>query len=191
MRKNKSPYQVMMEEVAADKSLWDRDTHIKGCFAGYQHEAEFGTAVYFALEMLWGIAVHGKQLEKEGLTEDLRGPDGTLRADAEFEVPWFCIVYLAVAWDSYKEKGPPLGKAFGLEGPRGKRPVLARLDRMQDQRAFARFVWQSAEVERARGVKDPVARAIGEVANKFDVSDETVTRAWKRFGKAERELHQG
>ncbi len=33
MRKNKSPYQVMMEELAADKSLWDRDTHIKGCFA--------------------------------------------------------------------------------------------------------------------------------------------------------------
>ena len=57
--------------------------------------------------MLWGIAVQGGHLEKEGLTEDLGASDATLRPDAAFAVPWFCIAYLAVAWDSYKEKGPP------------------------------------------------------------------------------------
>ena len=81
-------------------------------------------------------------------------------------------------------------KAFGLEGTRGKRPVLGRAERMLDQRAIAQFVWRFAEGERAHDAKDPVARAKGEAANKFNVSDETVSRAWKRFGKAERELHQ-
>ena len=190
MRRNKSPYQVMMEELAVDSSLWDLETHIAGCFAGYQQNQEFGTAVYFALEMLWGIAVQGRHLEKDGITEYLSASDATLRPDAAFAVPWFCISSLAAAWATYKKKGPPLGKAFGLEGTRGKRPVLGRAERMLDQRAIAQFVWRFAEGERAHDAKDPVARAKGEAANKFNVSDETVSRAWKRFGKAERELHQ-
>ena len=78
MRRNKSPYQVMMEELAVDSSLWDLETHIAGCFAGYQQNQEFGTAVYFALEMLWGIAVQGRHLEKDGITEYLSASDATL-----------------------------------------------------------------------------------------------------------------
>ena len=79
MRNKRRPHQILMEELAPDSSLWDLETHIKGCFAGHQLEPEFGTAVYFALEMLSGIAVQGRHLENEGLTEDLSAPDATLR----------------------------------------------------------------------------------------------------------------
>ena len=53
MRQKRRPYQVLMDECSADSSLWDLETHIAGCFAGYNQKQEFGTAVYFALEILW------------------------------------------------------------------------------------------------------------------------------------------
>ena len=131
-RDKRRPYQVLMDERAADPSLWDLESHIAGCFAGYQHKPDFGTAVYFALEMLWGVAVQGKRLERDGLTKKLISPEGTLRPDAAFTVPWFCIASLAAAWESYKETGPPLGKAFRLEGSQGRLPVIEQLERTLD-----------------------------------------------------------
>ena len=143
MRNKRRPYQVLMDEQVADSGLWDLDTHIAGCFAGYQQNQGFGTAVYFALEMLSGIAVQGTHLEAKGLTKKLISPDGSLRPDAAFTVPWFCIASLAAAWESYKEMGPPLGKAFRLEGSQGRIPVIERLERTLDYRALARFVWDA------------------------------------------------
>src|SRR5262249_25948151 len=109
-------------------------------------------------------------------------------ANAGFAVPWFAIAALAAAWEAYKEQGPPLGKAFRLEGAQGKRPIIEQLERLLDQRAIARFIAIQAQVHRAAGAKGPLQTAKNDAANHFELSDETVDRAWKRFGPQEREL---
>src|SRR5262245_61119090 len=35
---------------------WDLDEHVNGCLFGYQMNPGYGAAVFFALEVLWGIA---------------------------------------------------------------------------------------------------------------------------------------
>ena len=183
----KRPYQRVMDELGADLVRFDLEKHIRGCFAGYQNRPDEGTAVYFALEMLSGIAIHGRALESQGLTPQLETADGAIRTNAAFSVPWFSITVLAAAWETYKQQGPPLGKAFGLEGSQGKRPVIEQLEKMLDQRSIAHFVARRAQQLRAARTKKPIQTAKNDAADHFELSDETVDRAWKRFGRIERE----
>ena len=82
--------------------------------------------------------------------------------------------------------GPPLGKAFHLEGSQGRLPVIERLERTLDYRALARFVWDAVFFAGTRGGKKTITAAIGDAANKFGVSEEMVRRGWRLFGRAER-----
>jgi hypothetical protein len=47
---------VIMDELVGDHAPWDLDKHLSGCLAGYQTDPSYGAAVYFALEVLSGIA---------------------------------------------------------------------------------------------------------------------------------------
>ena len=46
---------IIMDELA-DGQPWDLDKHLSGCLGGYQTDPNYGTAVFFALEVLSGIA---------------------------------------------------------------------------------------------------------------------------------------
>jgi hypothetical protein len=50
------PSDVVMDELGGEQMPWDLDKHLSGCLAGYQFDPNYGAAVYFALEALWGIA---------------------------------------------------------------------------------------------------------------------------------------
>lgn len=185
----KCPYAVLMERFGLTSKQSEFEQHLLGCFEGARINPGYGPSVFFALEMIWGIAIHWKQLEQAGVPKPLAGADGTLRSDFKCEVPWFAIAALAAAWETYKNHGPPLGKAFGLEaeGP-GKRPLINALQTRQDHRAIARFITLIREEAASDGNEMTVQGAKGEAANTFGLSDDMIDLIWKEFGKDERDL---
>ena len=49
-------FETVMDELAAEQGPWNLEEHLNGCLAGYQTDASYAAAVYFALEALSGIA---------------------------------------------------------------------------------------------------------------------------------------
>ena len=50
------PFEMVMDQSLGEITPWDLDAHLNGCLVGYQTTSTYETAVYFALEALWGIA---------------------------------------------------------------------------------------------------------------------------------------
>jgi hypothetical protein len=181
------PNEIVMDELDAERFPWDLKEHLDGCLAGYQTTPTYGSAVFFALEALWGIAHDQGARAKVGEVDpDLLDNDWVISPSTDLKVPWIWIRSLATAWEKYKEEGGPLGQAFGLEGGQGKRPEKERLQHLLDERAIARWIWSRVQDDRAAKREITIEVAIQEAAEKFGKSDETVRRAWKRFGRLER-----
>jgi hypothetical protein len=164
---------------------------LAGCLAGYQAATSYGSAVYFALEAIWGIARDIEiQSESGQLDPSQIDPDWIISPLANRPVPWLWIRSLAQAWGQYKRDGGPLGRAFGLEGGQGKSPVDAKLAQMLDDRAIARWIFVRWQKGRLEGKPLRLEDLIQEAAEKFDKSDSTTRRAWQRFGRAEKKRFQ-
>jgi hypothetical protein len=182
------PSEIVLDELGADRDTWDLEQHLNGCLAGYQANSSYGTAVYFALEALWGISndvgVHAKSGRLDQYQPD---PEWIIDPKTTLPVPWMWIRALGTAWQRYQTKGGTLGQAFGLEGGQGKPPISDKLGQMLDERAIAR--WISSRVQEAKTaekkirIEDIVQEAVG----KFGKSDVTIRRAWQRFGRRERQ----
>jgi hypothetical protein len=185
------PSEIVMDEFAEERIPWDLDEHLNGCLAGYQTDPIYGAAVFFALEALWGIARDVGVRAKAGILDpDQLDKDWVLSPKTNLAVPWIWIRSLATAWEKYKTEGGPLGHAFGLEGGgQGKPPIIDKLTQILDERAIARWVWWRVQETRAAHKKIHIEDVIQEAAVKFDKSDVTVRRAWRRFGPRERQRH--
>jgi hypothetical protein len=183
------PSDVVMDELGGEQMPWDLDKHLSGCLAGYQFDPNYGAAVYFALEALWGIANDVALRAKAGeFKPDQRDPDWIISPKASLPVPWIWIRALGAAWERYKTNGGPVGLAFGLEGgSRGKSPTSDQLAQMLDQRAIARWIGAKLEEARAAHKKIRIEDIVQEAAEKFGKSDVTIRRAWVRFGRFERQ----
>jgi hypothetical protein len=120
------PSQIVMDELAGEQVPWDLEKHLHGCLVGYQTAPSYGTAVFFALEALWGIARDAEvRANSGGLDPDQLDNDWILSPKTNLEVPWIWIQSLATAWEKYKAEDAPLGQAFGLEGGgQGKPPTI-------------------------------------------------------------------
>ena len=168
---------------------WDLDEHLNGCLAGYQTAPSFATAVFFALEALWGIARDVGVRAKAGKFDpDQLDKDWIVSPRTNLAVPWIWIRSLATAWEKYKTEGGQLGHAFGLEGGgQGKPPTIDKLMQMLDERAIARWIGLQLEEARAARKKIRIEDVVQEAAEKFDKSDVTIRRAWQRFSPRERQ----
>jgi hypothetical protein len=176
-----------MEEFAGELIPWDLDEHLNGCLAGYQLDPSYGSAVYFALEALWGIARDVRIRAEAGRLDPSQiDGDWMLSPKTHLPVPWIWIRALSAAWEKYKSEGGPVGQAFGLEGGQGKSPTMTKLMQMLDERAIARWMWSRVQELRAAGQEVWIEDAVQEAAEKFDRSDVTIRRAWQRFGRLER-----
>lgn len=186
------PSEIVIDELTEERIPWDLDEHLNGCLAGYQTAPSYGTAVFFALEALWGIARDVGIRAKAGKFDpDHLDKDWIVSPRTNFEVPWIWIRSVATAWEKYKDEGGPLGKAFGLEGAgQGKPPTIAKLTQMLDERAIARWIWSRVQNAHATGDKIRIEDVIQAAAEKFDKSDVTIRRAWERFGRRERQRHR-
>ena len=182
------PYEIVMNELTAERMPWDLEEHLNGCLAGYQSAPSYGAAVYFALEALWGIAHDVGIQAKAGKFDPAQlDEDWVLSPRAKFEVSWIWIRSLATGFEKYEAEGGPLGRAFGLEGGgQGKPPTMTTLMQMLDERAIARWIWSHVLEARAANKQIRIEDVTQDAAEKFDKSDETVRRAWKRFGRLER-----
>jgi hypothetical protein len=178
-----------MDEFIGERIPWNLDEHLNGCLVGYQTAPSYGTAVFFALEALWGIARDmGVRAEAGKLDPEQLDEDWIVSPRTNLEVPWIWIRSLATAWEKYKDDRGPLGQAFGLEGGgQGKPPIIDKLAQMLDERAIARWVWSRVEEARAAHKKIRIEDVIQEAVEKFDKSDITIRRAWERFGRRERQ----
>ena len=124
-----------MDEFTSERIPWNLDAHLNGCLVGYQTAPSYGTAVFFALEALWGIARDiGVRAEAGKLDPKQLDKDWIVSPRTNLEVPWIWIRSLATAWEKYKSEGGPLGQAFGLEGGQGKPPISDKLMQMLDER---------------------------------------------------------
>jgi hypothetical protein len=178
-----------MDELVGERFPWDLDEHLHGCLAGYQTDPTYGAAVFFALKALWGIARDVGDRTKAGKFDpDQSDKDWIVCPRTNLAVPWIWIRSLATAWEKYKTEGGPLGHAFGLEGGgQGKSPTIATLMQMLDERAIARWIWSRVQEARAAHKKIRIEDVIQEAAEKFNKSDFTIRRAWRRFGRPERD----
>src|SRR5689334_24593162 len=181
---------MIMDELA-DGQLWDLDKHLSGCLAGYQTNPSYGTAVYFALEALSGIA-HDVAVRASADVFDpsQRDADWIISPNAKLPVPWMWIRALGAAWDRYKADREPLGVAFGLEGGgQGKSPTINKLAQMLDERAIARWIGSQLAAAREAKRKIRIEDLVQQAAEKFQKSDVTIRRAWQRFRREERQLN--
>jgi hypothetical protein len=58
---------------------------------------------------------------------------------------------------------------------------------MLDERAIARWIWSHVRLARAAGKEISIENVVQEAAETFGKSDETIRRAWKRFGRLEQQ----
>jgi len=173
--------------LAPESKAIDIQKHLHGCLAGYQATPSYGSAVFFALEAIWGIAADVRQRAADGLlTPGQRESEWGMNPRSEVAVPWIWIAALGEAWDRYKSEGGPVGQAFGLEGGKGKNPISKNLDQLLGERAIARWVWHQVTSKRAQGEQCTIEAGIQEAAEFFNCSDTTIRRAWKRFGQEEK-----
>jgi len=115
--RNPRPFEIVMDEAAGETVPWDLDEHLNGCLAAYQLEPSYGAAVFFALEVLWGIARDvGIRAKAGALAPTQLDERWILCPTTTVPVPWMWIRSLSTAWEKYKTEGGPLGHAFGLEG---------------------------------------------------------------------------
>ena len=176
-----------MDEFAEERFPWDLDDHLNGCLSGYETAPSYGAAVFFALEALWGIAHDVGVRTKAGEFDPNKlDKDWIVSPRTTFGVPWIWIRSLATAFEQYKSEGGPLGQAFGLEGGQGKPPIIAKRMQELNERAIAHWIWSRVQAARAEGEKVLIEDVVWEAAEKFGKGDETIRRAWKRFGKFER-----
>jgi len=188
------PFEVVMDEFAEERFPWDLEEHLNGCLAGYQAAPNYGAAVYFALEALWGIAHDVGIQAKAGKLDSCQvDEDWLLAPKTNLEVPWMWIRSLATGWEKYKDEKVPFGEAFGLEGGgQGKRPIISTLVQMLDERAIAHWIWSHVLEARAANKEEvSIESVIQDAAEKFNKSDETIRRSWKRFGRLERRRTSG
>jgi len=181
---------IIMDELA-DGQPWDLEKHLTGCLAGYQTNPSYGTAVYFALEALSGIA-HDVAVRASADVFDpsQRDADRIISPNAKLPVPWMWIRALGAAWDRYKADREPLGVAFGLEGGgQGKSPTINKLAQMLDERAIARWIGSQLAAAREAKRKIRIEDLVQQAAEKFQKSDVTIRRAWQRFRREERQLN--
>ena len=187
--RGRRPFEIVMDELAAEQDSWDLEQHLNGCLAGYQTDPRHGAAVYFGLEALWGIAKDVGVRSKSGrLDQGQLDAEWIVDPKAQLPVPWIRIRALGTAWERYKTDGGTVGHAFGLEGGgQGKAPVDDKLTQMLDERAIARWVWSHVQQTGAAGEKIRIEDVIQEAAEKFGKSDVTIRRAWTRFGRREQQ----
>ena len=182
--KTDRPAEKVLRELGGKDIRWNVDKHLAGCLRAYEQNTSYSTAVYFALEAIAGI---GREIltkaESNELPKELEDPEWGLNPTQNVGVPWLWIYSLSKAWERYKASDEDLGKAFGLEGGRGKSPTAKKLDTMLDQRAMATWIWRKVQKERAAGRKFRIEDAIGEAANDFNLSEDRIRTIWKNHGR--------
>jgi len=186
------PSVIVMDELGGERIPWNLDEHLNGCLVGYQADPNYGAAVFFALEALWGISRDvGIRAEAGELDSDQLDKDWTVSPTTSLEVPWIWIRSLATAWNKYKTEGRPLGNAFGLEGGgQGKPPTITTLMQMLDELAIARWIWSRVQETRAAGEEIRIEDVVQDAAEKFGKSDVTIRLIWQRYGLRERLRNQ-
>jgi hypothetical protein len=181
---------IIMDELTGE-APWDLDKHLNGCLAGYQTDPSYGAAVFFALEALSGVARDVTVRASTGtLDPNQLDADWIISPNTKLPVPWIWIRALGAAWDRYKIEREPLGVAFGLEGGgQGKSPTIDKLAQMLDERAIARWIGSELAAARKAEKKIRIEDLVQDAAEKFGKSDVTIRRAWRRFGRRERQLN--
>jgi hypothetical protein len=183
------PFEIVMDEAGEEAFPWVLDEHLNGCLAAYQMKPSYGAAVFFALEALWGIARDVGMRAKTGSIDQAElDKDWILHPSTTLPVPWIWIRCLSAAWEKYKTEDGLLGHAFGLEGGgQGKHPIIAASMQMLDELAICRWIGSQLQAAHAAHKKIRIEDLIQDAAMKFDLSDTTIRRAWRRFGPRERQ----
>ncbi|MFV0492875.1 MAG: hypothetical protein ACK5M4_13760 [Pseudorhodobacter sp.] len=102
------------------------------------------------------------------------------------EVPRAWVRVLVEGWKQYKRAptGTSCGEAFGIEGGgQGKPPAKHRLSKLKDDIHISNEVLITYLQERAGGGRGSWERACGKVAERREISEETVHRASKILRK--------
>jgi hypothetical protein len=158
------PSETVLERLGARDRPGSIEQHLKGCLAAYRHfqgqKGNYGAAVHFALEAIWGIGRYHRNLAAEGtIPERERDADFGLNPTHMVDVPWIWIFALSEAWDRYDKQGEPFERAFGLAGSQGKRPTRSIVNRVIDEYAVAIDVWARVQKARSAGQKLTILEA--------------------------------
>lgn len=150
----------------------------------YEVAAEDGSQkqrILSALESLCLCAIDLKSV----VPRKLDHPEGDLPDNFPVTIPYWIIRELVTGWLTYKSApaGKTLGECFGLEGGgQGKRPAKQKWE--QQTRDLVAAVQVAILVHAAHEDGDHLSleQAFAEIAETFDVSTDTIKRAWETYG---------
>lgn len=116
---------------------------------------------------------------------------GGIDPNSNIGIPWWVIFAISVGWSEYVDARGTLrlGQAFGVEGTGGKgaHRRLTRKNTWNRRWGYAlEIAWEvhlKKTGAKAATKKDYVTQAMHEVAERWNVSYDTVRSAWKQHGK--------
>jgi hypothetical protein len=106
---------------------------------------------------------------------------GGMDPKSRVEIPWWVAWAISVRWSAYMKDSntATLGQAFGVEGRgQGKRRFIATQKTRNWKRGYALEVAYERKITQPRPT---VEAAVGTVAQRWGVSDDTVWQAWNEF----------
>ncbi len=139
-----------------------------------------------AFEALERIAVHCWDDEVQ---VDRPDPNFGMPPETMVSVPWWVVHLLGRSWKNYRTSGPGKNaeRAFLLTEPgQGKRPRIDTFNTTLQRRRTALSVAMVLDKARSAGERCSVENAIGEVAETYEIREDTVRDHWKAHGQEAR-----
>ena len=176
-RAPKIDQEVLVRHLSEDLDL----TSLRNRFLQYeaQREAKELATPYIAFEALVGLL--GARLEGHS-DEQARACWPDTWGTSAVSIPASLLLVLARGWIEYKQatNSLPLGEVFQLEGiGQGKQKAVRRQHAVDRNRKYANRVVLYYTQQPGTSLEASIARA----AEDFDVSEETVQVAYKKYGK--------
>jgi hypothetical protein len=169
-----------MEELGWLAGPENISREIATMFAVYLHEER--RSVEPALQAMNMIASH------KWLASGSKGGDfGGLDPVGQVGLPWWIIFSISMAWLDYSscQENVSLGRAFGIEGGRG-RGTHRQLSKKATRERHYGYALEVASM--VRGRKCTIEMSLHDVAERWNVSYDVVRRAWKAHGKVARRI---
>jgi hypothetical protein len=177
---NQKPGEKVLEKIGWEFSPNDLDKGLKAALALTQTDpTNFGQWAFAAFEVTRMIRESMPHL----ISPEEKDEDFDVKPTTMVEVPWWAVHALAEGWKLYlgAQTGRTIGECLKLEGGgQGKRPFKKLFDQRFERMMLALEVAFLIDQKADNGEKVSVEFAINQVADRFELSSDTVWKAWNK-----------
>lgn len=179
MSKSGKKSDASKDDVANEK----RGT-LRAIAALYELAAKDDSPKQWSISALEALSLCAHHLHND-TPKNLNQPEWRPPDDLPITIPFWVVRTLVYGWLRYKSApaGKTVGECFGLEGGgQGKRPAKQKWDQQTRDLTAAVNVAMLRHAAIRNGERLSLEKAFMEVAEFFDVSPDTIERAWEVYG---------